>query len=78
VNLQGPAPGNDVAFGPGVYVLWAEAKVAGGRVVVQQTVDAQMYDADPQMREAARKSVRWALVEAILDRWKPVIRIRGG
>jgi hypothetical protein len=58
------------------YELWCEAKVAGGSVTVRQVVDAQMYDSDPDMREAAHQALREALVRAILDHWKPVIKIR--
>jgi hypothetical protein len=68
----GPA----VSVPPGFYLLWVEAKVAGASVTARQAVDAQMYDSDPNMRQAADQALRRALVEAILERWKPVIHVR--
>lgn len=53
--------------------LVAEATVAG------QRIEVSMYVADPVYRdEAARRvaeeSLRWKLMTAILERWKPEVR----
>lgn len=55
--------------------LTCEARVGDERICASQVVMQAVYD-DPDARQAVEAAVRYKLVAAILDRWKPKIQVR--
>lgn len=60
---------------PGHVMLRCTATVQGERIEVRTTVDAAAYEA-PELREMLREQIRRKLMEAILEKWTPVIEVR--
>lgn len=55
--------------------VYCEANVAGESVIVRHAIPKVAAE-DPELMAVLRDSLRHRLVDAILDRWKPVVRIR--
>lgn len=56
-------------------LLTAEAKVGGENLVVKLFIDALTYDQDEDFKEHIHDQVRRSLMDQILKRWSPVVRV---
>lgn len=55
--------------------LSCSVKVGDEMVMVRRMYAAEVYD-DPEARKAVEEHLRFELVRAILDQWKPKIHVR--
>lgn len=65
-----------VDFDPfgGRVMLSCKATVAGEEIQVSMYVAAPVYE-DPEARKLVMKQLRFGLMEKILEKWTPVIRV---
>lgn len=57
-------------------MLKCEAKVGGRTVEVRQVVVAAAYDESEDFRDMIHEGLRRQLMEAILEKWTPVVHVR--
>lgn len=56
--------------------LSCKAVVAGEELEVSMSVAEPVYD-DPEARKLVEKQLRLALMDKILEKWTPVVKVQG-
>lgn len=77
MRLEGPADGDDLipsGIPPDMVVISCKAKVGDEQVLVQDRMLEVVWN-DPAAREAAEKFLRRKLMDAVLEKWTPVIKV---